>query len=605
MTTTYDPALMLRRADYYLRLGMALTPVEWGGKLPVFGKGWNREENLIRGEAAARQWFARPHNIGVHLGRSGIVSLDIDDLDLAVADWEKRGLDLVAFVMEHPHVILGRGVRLWFRAPENCAVTSRRHLSVGGVCAYELRGGDGFQDVAPGSLHPEGYEYRWAEAVPRRREDLPELPQFLQDLYVALGEKPQTAPKKPQGQPIQLPGGGIIDRFNATVTVEEILERNGYVRRGDRYLGPSSHSGRAGVEIYTDDQGKTRARTHHTSDLWCDGHGHDAFSLFAELEHGGDFKAALNAARELLGLPARPGFVTPQEVAARWDARLEETLGAVMQGLAETSLNHNAQASLWRLTEYLYGEAAFGNLKYIQGCWCVMVGGVRGIAEAGVGGHPRDISARLKFLSEIGLLLNVRRVDDADPYSPLMIPVPADPAELPFLRMTPEERAALDVTLNTKGTRRAARKSVPAGTPLEVESGDSPPTTPSEATPGGRVRLLSRLLRPVLAAVLGKKKPAKHVREALEAEGLPADYRALKAELRRERDCDVGVRFALINRLELARDRLRHVLRLARFGVAAAREQAPRARKRLSQVTERLERLRDGEPMSLVMRVAA
>ena len=77
-----------------------------------------------------------------------------------------------------------------------------------------------------------------------------------------------------------------------------ILERNGYERRGNRFLAPDSTTGIPGVHIFENG----RCYSHHANDPLNDGHCHDAFDVFRILEHGGDIKAAVKAAAEILGI---------------------------------------------------------------------------------------------------------------------------------------------------------------------------------------------------------------------------------------------------------------------------------------------------------------
>lgn len=87
-------------------------------------------------------------------------------------------------------------------------------------------------------------------------------------------------------------GNSIIAEFNARVTVQEMLEASGYIRKGHKYLAPSSTSGVAGVAILEDG----RAYSHHDGDPLNTGHAHDAFSIYTTIYHGGD---ATKAAAEL------------------------------------------------------------------------------------------------------------------------------------------------------------------------------------------------------------------------------------------------------------------------------------------------------------------
>lgn len=84
----------------------------------------------------------------------------------------------------------------------------------------------------------------------------------------------------------------LIDAFNASYAVEQILELAGYARRGSTFRHPNSESGSYSASVKND-----RVHSLSTSDpLWTQGRGvggHDAFSAFTVLEHGGDRRAAL------------------------------------------------------------------------------------------------------------------------------------------------------------------------------------------------------------------------------------------------------------------------------------------------------------------------
>ena len=81
-----------------------------------------------------------------------------------------------------------------------------------------------------------------------------------------------------------------IDEFNDLYPVEGILEANGYIADGARYIHPDSESGAASVSILNG-----RAHSLSSSDkLYTGGEGaHDAFSVFCLFGHNGDEKAAI------------------------------------------------------------------------------------------------------------------------------------------------------------------------------------------------------------------------------------------------------------------------------------------------------------------------
>jgi hypothetical protein len=131
-----------------------------------------------------------------------------------------------------------------------------------------------------------------------------EQAQTLIDIARSLDEMPvtkkqmQTAPLSPKSNG-GAGGSGVIGAFNAFYEVGAILSRNGYQPRGNRYLAPDSTSGDPGVYIFED---TGRCYSHHTNDPLNDRHSHDPFSVFCLLEHGGDVRAAVQAAAAELGI---------------------------------------------------------------------------------------------------------------------------------------------------------------------------------------------------------------------------------------------------------------------------------------------------------------
>ena len=86
-------------------------------------------------------------------------------------------------------------------------------------------------------------------------------------------------------------GDSIIEAFNSRVSVTEMLEASGYIRKGHKFLSPSSTSGYPGVSILEDG----KAYSHHTDDPLNTGHAHDAFSIFATIYHNGNAQQAAAA----------------------------------------------------------------------------------------------------------------------------------------------------------------------------------------------------------------------------------------------------------------------------------------------------------------------
>jgi hypothetical protein len=110
---------------------------------------------------------------------------------------------------------------------------------------------------------------------------------------------PPAPPSKP-ATPLQR-GPSVIDTFNEQADVGRILESHGYKPAGrDRWIWPQSSTGEAGV-VRLDDG---RIYSHHPNDVLAGDYSHDAFSVWATLEHAGDQYAAVRAAAAMLGMSA-------------------------------------------------------------------------------------------------------------------------------------------------------------------------------------------------------------------------------------------------------------------------------------------------------------
>ncbi|MGH8228269.1 MAG: bifunctional DNA primase/polymerase [Steroidobacteraceae bacterium] len=179
------------------------------------------------------------------------------------------------------------------------------------ITVLELRAGR-VQDVLPPSMHPETHRpYRWLMPP---RDGFPPLPDALLSLWLGFDEFrrraralcPWAAPEPQEHAPIArrsspYTGPSIIAAFNDAHSAAAILEAHGYEPAGRRrWKSPNGH-GVAGVTLLP----SGRVYCHHASDALGDEHAHDAFDLFALLDHHGDQRAAVRAAAELLELNRR------------------------------------------------------------------------------------------------------------------------------------------------------------------------------------------------------------------------------------------------------------------------------------------------------------
>lgn len=171
------------------------------------------------------------------------------------------------------------------------------------------------------------------------------IPAVTQEQYEALleaaaaldrlddGEAPQrlAQAKRGTGEKANATRRGLVGWFNERHTVQEVLQRNGYKRIGDKYLSPTSSSGNAGVTIFEDDAGFELCFSHH-SDVLGDGHAHDAFDTFKLIEHNGDFHKAKEAVEKEKG-KGRFTFGPPEPQGSEATARhaSEAKLAAAMR----------------------------------------------------------------------------------------------------------------------------------------------------------------------------------------------------------------------------------------------------------------------------------
>lgn len=185
----------------------------------------------------------------------------------------------------------------------------------------ETRGEHGYV-LLPGSEHPSGGAYVLLCG------DLAELLVLTQEQYEAAMQALRSLDRTPrmaqptlrerrlvdtyrQRQERQQPE--VIRLYNAAHDPAELLEEAGYRLVRGKYLSPDSSSGNGGVTMLEDG---ALVYSHH-ADVLGDGCAHDAFDVYALLEHDGDKKRAYREAKRELGLwvecaPSRRRQATPR-----------------------------------------------------------------------------------------------------------------------------------------------------------------------------------------------------------------------------------------------------------------------------------------------------
>lgn len=299
--------ITLEAAKKYIDIGWVLTPIPHKTKAPKLPR-WNTPEVWVDSKAKAERAFSVPANMGVILEPSGICVLDVDHLEYAKLIFSEFGFDY-DFILKYAPRIKGAKKnrdKAIFRLPKDHKL-SHHKLTWGNkqlsVSVFELRCGLE-QDVLPPSIHPDGHAYEWGMEP---FSLIPEMPLEILRLWVNFDEiKPRLEALNPLAKPTPQPKmkersgdhQDLIGKFNEKHPIEDILEANGYKKRGNRFLAPSSKSGLAGVVIFND--GKCFSQ--HASDPLNDKHAHDSFDVFRILKHSGDFTQAVKEAAAILGV---------------------------------------------------------------------------------------------------------------------------------------------------------------------------------------------------------------------------------------------------------------------------------------------------------------
>lgn len=289
-------------AHTYAARGWRVIPVRPGEKRPAVDR-WTDAATID--PQLIDDWWGRWPNFGV-----GIVTGQTHDgrglylfvLDVDITD-TKRGDDTIAD-LEHTHQPLpdtveaqtgGGGRHLLFHAPHEIRNDQAARLGPG----LDIRGAGGFI-VAPPTIHPSGNPYMWEHEHHPDDLAVADAPQWLLELLTA----DQTtdgpiATRVPYNGPAR-PG----DRFAATITWPELLERDGahfLGPRTDRRTGTRyelwSRPGLSGRDQHTSATlyygGTDLLKVHSTS--WpglTTGQTYSRFGYFVATRYNGDFARA-------------------------------------------------------------------------------------------------------------------------------------------------------------------------------------------------------------------------------------------------------------------------------------------------------------------------
>lgn len=268
-------------------------------KAPIL-KGWNKpysRDNL--------NGYGKPLHPGLNVNygllhsASNTVAFDIDDmkichdllLDVCGLDINELLTAFDRFEIKSPKKNRGK---LIFRLPEGVSLSTVKKLQNGNDVIFELRGGPN-QDVIIGN-HPEGGEYK----IIGDPDFIPLCPDALLNMALNWDDwrpvfesffNPGVSPKEKTASSVK---NNDINLFNDKFPIRDVLLRNGYKPRGNRFIRPNSSSGAPGIVFYNDyADGVERIFSQGGDDL-ANGHAHDSFNCYKILECGGDFKKAIN-----------------------------------------------------------------------------------------------------------------------------------------------------------------------------------------------------------------------------------------------------------------------------------------------------------------------
>ena len=308
-----DRQALTEAALAYLGGDLSIIPVN-ARKLPIFE--WKSYQSERSTPEQIKEW-ADQEDVAGFAAVCGEVSGGLTIIDFDVTGFYERWAVLagdLALVLPTQRTG-GDGYQVAFRSTLKTRNDKLAYAPAdnkeGREIAIEIRGEGGYAIQSPSFCHlaeKRGKRHQHPyQVIQGNFANIPTITDrqatVLLDVARSLDEMPLTTKEmKAAPLPPNRNGdgeGGVIGAFNRMFDIQTILERNGYERRGNRYLAPDSTTGLAGVHIFED---TGRCYSHHANDSLNDGHSHDAFSAFCILEHGDDVRAAVKAAAAELGI---------------------------------------------------------------------------------------------------------------------------------------------------------------------------------------------------------------------------------------------------------------------------------------------------------------
>jgi hypothetical protein len=307
LLTNSHRAQLLEAAIAYLHSGLSVIPIGRNKKPTI---PWKQYQQKPINESTLRGHLKVPSVTGI-AAVCGAVSRNLLVIDFDILEFYQKWRETVGNLAEGlPLQQTGEGyqVALCCDKPgpnSPLAWAPNPEMFDGREIAIETRGEGGYA-LLPPSLHPNGKLYKTLEG------DFTRIPYVdmltvnkllnaalaLDDAPFTLREMKRKPLKSDRWKDSQNRQVSVIASFNGALSIREILERHNYeVASHGRYRRPGGTSGSVAI---LDEQ-----YSYHwsTNDPLCDGHRHDAFSIYCSFEFDGDVRAAVKAAAKQLGIP--------------------------------------------------------------------------------------------------------------------------------------------------------------------------------------------------------------------------------------------------------------------------------------------------------------
>lgn len=288
--------------DDYPSAGLRVIPIRHGQKVPALNDWPNQATD---DPTTIERWLDAGHGLGVALGRhkdSWIFAIDVDGISHGV-NGEATLVNIEATYGALPStweaVTGGGGRHLLYKSPVEIR---NGKLNGGHGDGIDIRGNGG-QIVVEPSLHPSQMPYFWREGRAPWECEIADAPEWL----ISLVESDRSGPvstSPPQSPPLidttvtELRPG---DRWAATVTWEQLLERDGWTLHhvggdGEQHWTRPGKDARAGTSATVGYGGSDVLKVFSTSAFGLTAEAtYSRFGYLAAVHFDGDYRAAAQA----------------------------------------------------------------------------------------------------------------------------------------------------------------------------------------------------------------------------------------------------------------------------------------------------------------------